>query len=269
MSLSNYDNNESNSTSHKQEQVITASQMQEILSEQNRKHEESLKYQEEMFRAQLEQNRQATNNQTQNSSKNNSISIAHKSPNESSSNTSRSRHSQSIIIPEKKWSNSFRENLEKQQSTIKEKLAKRQHSSSQRKIFEYSTDLKQDLSNVVNKRMNSFQRNPYKNGSAVKPKHNIKNDIPQGLSTLALLNKPMDARGRNASMRTVTKEDSLNSNMTNSNSIISSLVEQKNNTNVLNCTSSTVQNYLEYRHMITKDKLSKLRSDKMKEELSK
>jgi hypothetical protein len=38
---------------------------------------------------------------------------------------------------------------------------------------------------------------------------------------------------------------------------------------VLNCTSSTVQNYLEYRHMITKDKLSKLRSDKMKEELSK
>jgi hypothetical protein len=267
MSLSNCDNNESNSTSHKQEQVITASQMQEILSEQNRKHEESLKYQEEMFRAQLEQKRQVPNNQSQKSLKNNSNSIVHKSPNESSSNTPRSRHSQSIIIPEKKWSNSFRENLEKQQSTIKQKLAQRQHSSSQRKIFEYSADLKQDLSNVVNKRMNSFQRNPYRNGSAVKPKHN---EIPQKVSTLSLLNKPMDVRGRNASMnRTITKEDSLISNVTNSNSIISSLVEQKNNTTVLNRTSSTVQNYLEYRHTITKDKLSKLRSDKMKDELSK
>lgn len=244
--------------------------MQSMLLEQNRRHEEMLKYQEMMFRSQLEQQRQTTNTQSKKSSRNNSISNVHSTPDESSNNISRTRHSQSIIIPEKKWDKDhFIEILEKQQSSLKQNLAKRQYSNTQRKVFDYSVDLKQDLSNITNKRMNSFQRIPKSNTSASKPKTN-NSGLHHGLSTLAMLNKPMNAKGRNISVnRTLTKEDSQNSNMTNSNSIITSLIEQKNNTTVLNCTSSSVQNYLEYRHMVTKDKLNKFKSDRMKDELSK
>lgn len=268
--MSQSENNEYSSHSQEQEQLITPAQMQSMLLEQNRRHEEMLKYQETMFRAQLEQQRQTTNIQAQKSSRNNSLSNDRTTPDESSNNISRSRHSQSIIIPEKKWDKDhFREILERQQSSLKQNLAKRQYSSTQRKVFDYSADLKQDLSNVVSKRVNSFQRIQKSNASAAKPKAN-NNGIYQGLSTLTILNKPMHSKGRNLSMnRTLTKEDSQNSNVTNSNSIITSLIEQKNNTTVLNCTSSSVQNYLEYRHMVTRDKLNKYKADKMKDELSK
>jgi G3E family GTPase len=47
------------------------------------------------------------------------------------------------------------------------------------------------------------------------------------------------------------------------------LIEQKHNSTILNCTTSTVQNYLDYRHNVTKEKLQKFKADQLKKELSK
>lgn len=51
-------------------------------------------------------------------------------------------------------------------------------------------------------------------------------------------------------------------------SVISSLTEQKCNTSVLNSNRSSVQSYLDFRHQQSKERLEKIKAERLKTQLS-
>lgn len=208
-------------------------------------------------------------------------------------------HSHSIIVESKKFDKvHFKETVMKQQNFIKASIQQRKYSSAKKlsvnpnpafnsrnlastksQLFSKSSHLEGDKENTKFGNEKSLKVNPSKiTSNHLAPRvANVNNSKPplsktlvKG-STLELLSSKATDRGRNVSFNqnSTLKSSIENSDLNHSSTILSSLIEHKNNTAILNSITSSVQNYLDYRHNETQEKLKKYKSEQMKKELQK
>lgn len=127
--------------------------MQAMLTEMNRRHQQMLKQQEREFQAQLTNQQNTSIADTLNWLKSNASVVCNSQSAEKladSSRLSRANHSHTNLHSNTNWDRDhFRQILNKQQSKIKSSLTRRQNTS-QRKIFDYSSNIPRDQNHHQN-----------------------------------------------------------------------------------------------------------------------
>ena len=218
-------NIQKSSVQNQVENPFTPAQMQSILLEQTKRHEQMLQQQQEEFKIKLKNIPQSSRISTLNLTTNQNFNTMPNSEKTSPNITGQS-HSQSSLLPPRKWNrNHFRQMLEIQQSNIKEKLKSRGGS----KIFEYASKENNNWRVLRNQRDGFIQKKPPRASSARKPI--IWNKEEGGISTISLLKVNKIKRGNKIS-RSAMKKGNTENSVNNQSSMVQSLIEQKDNSSI-------------------------------------